>query len=79
MCSYAPARPPGCLLPPTQVKNLKDMAAGKGAESLKAGAEALKEAASKAPEKAADVKTFFGHVKDGFLEDWRKVGGKLKE
>jgi hypothetical protein len=58
------------------VKKVKDLAAGKGVESLKSGAEVLKGAASKVPEHAEGVKTFFGHVKEGILSDWRAIAGK---
>ena len=66
-------------MPAVQVKDISNIAADKGVETLKQSAESLKVAASKGTEGAANVKTFFGHVKEGVLSDWRAVASKLKE
>ncbi len=58
---------------------MKDIAADKGVEGLKQGAEQLKVAAVKGTEKAGDVKTFLSHVKEGIVSDWKHVSSKLKE
>lgn len=52
------------------MKNLKDLAADKGVDSLKS-------AAAKGAEGVGHAKGFFAEVKDGFLADLSSVASKV--